>query len=71
MRGRNFITLAAAFLVMMGLLPPAVAGTVLITDQEAMLPLDKRIVGTRGITRGQESNLPIMMYWLFRPCIFR
>ena len=52
MRGRNFITFAAPFLVMISLLPQAAAGTVLITDQEAKLPLDRRIAGTRGITRG-------------------
>jgi hypothetical protein len=52
MRGRNFITLVAPVLVVLGLLSQASASTVLITDQEAQLPLDKKIAGTRGITRG-------------------
>ena len=52
MRGRNFITFAAPFFVLIGSTPEAAAGTVLITDQEARLPLDRKIAGTRGITRG-------------------
>jgi hypothetical protein len=44
--------LAVIFLSIVSALSEARAGTVLITDQEAKLPPDTSIAGSRGITRG-------------------
>jgi len=44
--------LAVIFLSIIAAFSEAAAGTVLITDQEAKLPPDTNIVGSRSITRG-------------------